>query len=252
MKLGCLEARRQQGKEHLGLPKRVRRGAQERRSYERGSGEARLALATLVSPCKGDDGRASAHPVIPPGTKTGEGGVGGNRLDKGYYKDVGLLVIVVPLAQVLARQPEGTLWSQTLFHWARCPRQQPSSAGSRAQTEKPRVAQTAGVTSLPSTSVLRRGWPSSGGPTTKIPSANTFLSLIPGHFSVSRIKMSSKGIPSKPVIIVGAGLSGLYAAKLSNEKNIPVLVIEAQGHVGGRSFSEETRNSHQWRGYRSS
>ena len=52
--------------------------------------------------------------------------------------------------------------------------------------------------------------------------------------------MSSKGIPSKPVIIVGAGLSGLYAAKPFNEKKIPVLVIEAQGHVGGRSFSEET------------
>ena len=69
MKSGYLEARRQQGEGAPWPPE----ASTERRSYERGSGEARLALATLVSPCKGDDGRASAHPVIPPGMKTGGG-----------------------------------------------------------------------------------------------------------------------------------------------------------------------------------
>ena len=49
--------------------------------------------------------------------------------------------------------------------------------------------------------------------------------------------MSSKG---KPVIIVGAGMSGLYAANILHEKKIPVIVMEAQERVGGRSYSEET------------
>lgn len=45
-------------------------------------------------------------------------------------------------------------------------------------------------------------------------------------------------IPSKPVIIVGAGLSGLYAAKILSASNVPVKVLEAQDRVGGRSLTE--------------
>lgn len=44
---------------------------------------------------------------------------------------------------------------------------------------------------------------------------------------------------NKPVVIVGAGLSGLFAAKVLHESDIPVVVVEAQDRVGGRTFTQK-------------
>ena len=42
-----------------------------------------------------------------------------------------------------------------------------------------------------------------------------------------------------PVVIVGAGLSGLYLARLLEQKGSPVSVLEARDRVGGRIVSEK-------------
>jgi len=44
----------------------------------------------------------------------------------------------------------------------------------------------------------------------------------------------------RPVIIVGAGLSGLCAAHLLHTHNVPVRVLEAKDRVGGRTFTDPT------------
>jgi monoamine oxidase len=45
-----------------------------------------------------------------------------------------------------------------------------------------------------------------------------------------------------PIIIVGAGLSGLRAASLLTAKGIPCRVLEARGRIGGRVLSEPAGN----------
>ena len=50
--------------------------------------------------------------------------------------------------------------------------------------------------------------------------------------------MSNQHIPSKPVIVIGAGLSGLTAASKLSQKNIPIIVLESLDRVGGRTFTE--------------
>ncbi len=51
--------------------------------------------------------------------------------------------------------------------------------------------------------------------------------------------MSETHIPSKPVIVIGAGLSGLTAANRLSQKEVPVTVLESLDRVGGRTFTED-------------
>jgi monoamine oxidase len=39
---------------------------------------------------------------------------------------------------------------------------------------------------------------------------------------------------SDPVIIVGAGVAGLYAAKLLRDKGLSSVIVEASDYIGGR------------------
>ena len=50
----------------------------------------------------------------------------------------------------------------------------------------------------------------------------------------------------KSVLIVGAGLSGLSAAEeiLKASPNTEVTILEAQDHVGGRTYSIELENAY--------
>ena len=46
--------------------------------------------------------------------------------------------------------------------------------------------------------------------------------------------MANKGSAQDPVLVIGAGVAGLTAARTLHDAGIPVEVIEASGHVGGR------------------
>jgi len=52
-----------------------------------------------------------------------------------------------------------------------------------------------------------------------------------------------KSISTRLVITVDAGLSGLYAATTLVDKNVPILLFEAQARVGGRSRTLQTPSS---------
>ena len=44
--------------------------------------------------------------------------------------------------------------------------------------------------------------------------------------------------PGKPIVIIGAGISGLAAAAKLGEAGFPVLVLEARNRIGGRIFTQ--------------
>src|SRR5690625_2700103 len=48
---------------------------------------------------------------------------------------------------------------------------------------------------------------------------------------------------SEPVVIVGAGLSGLYAASLLHSHGIECIVLEARERIGGRVLSKEINDN---------
>ncbi|CAF1193351.1 unnamed protein product [Adineta ricciae] len=74
-----------------------------------------------------------------------------------------------------------------------------------------------------------------------------FHAIVSGHFQ-QRIDMSRN---SKPVVnnltrvlIIGAGLSGLEAARILEQKRIPYVLLEARNRSGGRVWSYRSRSGH--------
>ena len=45
---------------------------------------------------------------------------------------------------------------------------------------------------------------------------------------------------AKPIIIIGGGLAGLYAATKLHERNIAFLLLEAKPRLGGRIYCENS------------
>lgn len=52
-------------------------------------------------------------------------------------------------------------------------------------------------------------------------------------------RTESQATKLNDIIVIGAGLSGLSAAKVCHDKGLNVLVLEARDRVGGRTFSDE-------------
>ncbi len=54
----------------------------------------------------------------------------------------------------------------------------------------------------------------------------------------------SLNIITTDVLIIGAGLSGLEAARLLNQNNIGTIVLEGRNRIGGRIWSRKLKNNH--------
>ena len=69
--------------------------------------------------------------------------------------------------------------------------------------------------------------------------------------SSSKTKSKSKSKPEdvSDVIVIGAGLSGLYSAILMEETGLKVRVLEGRDRVGGRLFSaRDVEGNPEWGG----
>ena len=66
-----------------------------------------------------------------------------------------------------------------------------------------------------------------------------FLSLSIVFFVTVSSSLASQSVSPKKykVIIIGAGISGLSAAKIMKENNIPFLVLEGRNRIGGRLYT---------------
>ncbi|CAM4922171.1 unnamed protein product [Rotaria socialis] len=64
------------------------------------------------------------------------------------------------------------------------------------------------------------------------------------RFSESKNLFDSSNVTRTQVLIIGAGLSGLEAARLLRENGVKTIVIEGRNRTGGRIFSLRTKNGH--------
>ncbi|CAF4288739.1 unnamed protein product [Rotaria sp. Silwood2] len=64
------------------------------------------------------------------------------------------------------------------------------------------------------------------------------------NYAQSRNVFDSKDIIQTDVLVIGAGISGLEAARLLKQNGIQTLVIEARNRTGGRIWSVQSKNGH--------
>jgi monoamine oxidase len=53
---------------------------------------------------------------------------------------------------------------------------------------------------------------------------------------------SKKNLEFYQVIIIGAGMGGISAARKLKKENIPVLILEALDRIGGRIYTKQIPN----------
>ncbi|CAF3699632.1 unnamed protein product [Rotaria sp. Silwood1] len=81
-----------------------------------------------------------------------------------------------------------------------------------------------------------------------------FFCTVSGHFQNKHVHKNdytewkkvfdSKDITQTQVLVIGAGISGLEAARLLKQNGIQTLVIEARNRTGGRIWSVQSKNGH--------
>ena len=54
------------------------------------------------------------------------------------------------------------------------------------------------------------------------------------------VKLARRDDSNPAVVIVGAGVKGLYAARLLNQKGYDVMVLEKGGRVGGKILTQRS------------